>query len=595
MKKLTFLFIMALLPLMASAYDVQVDGIYYNLITTAKLAEVTSGDTKYTGNVTIPESFTYDNGVTYSVTSIGNRAFQDCSGLTSVTIPNSVASIGYIAFNGCSELTEIIIPNGVSQIGWYTFQYCSKLKSVTIGNGVTTIGGYAFDGCSGLTSVTIGNSVTKIGEYAFNDCSGLTEVTIPNSVTSIGKSAFYGCFGLKKVIVKDIAAWCGIKFDDSSSNPLTYAKHLYSDEDTEITNLVIPNSVTSIGGGAFWNCYRLTSVTIPNSVTSIGRSAFAGCSGLTSVTIPNSVTSIGYSAFSGCSSLTDVTIPNSVTSIGDDAFRYCSSLIDIYNYRATPQSIDSYTFSNYSATLHVGKGCKSSYSAANYWKNFTIVEDFDIEINGSCGENAKYSLDTKTGLLSITGTGAMTNYSSESSGPWYPQREFVKEITISEDITSIGSYALYGCSGLTSVTIGNSVTSIGSSAFYGCSDIISIIIPGNVKSIGNSAFANCSELLDVYCYARKGPVTSSDSFYNSGIQFAMLHVPELSVNGYKTTAPWSGFGNIVALQDSDPKPDSGPKPTPEYLRGDVNLDGEIGMPDVMFIVNYILNGKFPDE
>ena len=165
--------------------------------------------------------------------------------------------------------------------------------------------------------------VTSIGRDAFYVCSGLTSVTIPNSVTSIGYEAFEGCIGLKKVIVKDIAAWCGIKFDYYDSNPLYYAKHIYSDEDTEITNLIIPNSVTSIGSYAFDGCSGLTSVTIPNSVTSIGNYAFSGCSGLTSVTIPNSVTSIGAEAFRACSGLTSVTIPNSVTSIGGYVFSGC--------------------------------------------------------------------------------------------------------------------------------------------------------------------------------------------------------------------------------------------------------------------------------
>ena len=305
MKKLFLSTLLLALPLLASAYDCQVDGIYYNLVPKAAVAEVTSGDNKYTGDVVIPEKFTYE-GVEYSVTSIGNGAFNSCSGLTSVTIPNSVTSIGYQAFYGCSSLT-----------------------SVTIGNSVTSIGDWAFYSCSGLTSVTIPNSVTYIGSDAFHGCSGLTSVTIPNSVTSIGSFAFRECSGLTSVHITDLAAWCKIAFSMISySNPLSYAHHLYLNGE-EIKDLVIPNSVTTIGNYAFLGCSGLTSVAIPNSVTSIGDGAFDSCTGLTSVTIPNSVTSIGQTAFRYCTGLTSVTIPNSVTSIGGVAFEGCTGLTSV--------------------------------------------------------------------------------------------------------------------------------------------------------------------------------------------------------------------------------------------------------------------------
>ena len=233
MKKHLLLLAMILLPLVASAHDIEVqnaDGvtIYYNYIYDGKELAVTyprdsyySYFNKYQGNVAIPEEVTYMNR-TRKVTSIGDLAFKDCSGLTSVTIPNSVTRIGYNAFYDCSGLTSVTIPNSVTSIDKEAFYGCSGLTSVTIGNSVTSIDKEAFFGCSGLTSVTIGNSVTTIGDYAFYKCSGLTSVTIPNSVTSIGNNAFSYCSGL--------------------------------------TSVTIGNSVTSIGNNAFSYCSGLTSI-----------------------------------------------------------------------------------------------------------------------------------------------------------------------------------------------------------------------------------------------------------------------------------------------------------------------------------------------
>ena len=405
--KLRFLLtvLMSMVGAKSFAHDIEVknaDGvtIYYNYINDGKELKVTfcgSSYIKYEGNVVIPEEVTYMNR-TRKVTSIGDDAFRYCSSLTSVTIGNSVTSIGDDAFYDCSGLTSVTIPNSVTSIGYS-----------------------AFNSCSGLTSVTIGNSVTSIGDDAFRYCSSLTSVTIGNSVTSIGDDAFYGCTSLKKVIVKDIAAWCGIKFGGSDSNPLYYAHHLYSDENTEITNLVIPNSVTSIGKSAFRYCYGLTSVTIGNSVTNIGGGAFYGCSGLTSVTIPNNVTSIGNHAFNSCSGLTSVTIGNSVTNIGGGAFYGCSGLTSV-TIPNSVASIGSYAFS----------GC--------------------------------------SGLTSVTIPNSVTSIGSSA---FYGCSDLTS-VTIPNSVTSIGISAFEYCSGLTSVTIGNSVTSIGSYAFN-CENLATVV------------------------------------------------------------------------------------------------------------------------
>ncbi len=329
MKKLNLTILLTVLLSMvgtkALAYDIAVqnaDGvtIYYNYSEDGTELTVTSGDNKYIGNIVIPEEVTYKNR-TRKVTYISDLAFFVCSGLTSVTIPNSVTSIGYRAF-----------------------YYCRKLTLVTIGNEVTSIGDCAFEDCSALTSVTIPNSVTSIGERAFSGCSGLTSVIIPNSVTSIEDATFYKCCSL--------------------------------------TSMNIGNGVTSIGDCAFEDCSALTSVTIPNSVTSIGWSAFSGCSGLTSVIIPNSVTSIGQRAFYECSGLTSVTIGNGMTSIGEEAFD-CENLAEVISLIENPFAINGKSSDNRTftldvfnnATLYVPVGTKEKYKATEGWKDFLFIEE----------------------------------------------------------------------------------------------------------------------------------------------------------------------------------------------------------------------------
>ena len=280
-KQLLLLTLLLSTAINAFAVEVEIGGLWYDVITNAKEAKVIQykNGNYYSGDIVIPESVEY-NGVTCSVTSIGELAFIGCSGLTSVTIPNSVTSIGSNAFYSCSGLTSVTIPNSVTSIGSYAFQFCSALTSVTIPNSVTSIEASAFNGCSGLTSVTIPNSVKSIGEWAFNGCSGLTSVRIPNSVTSIGE-------------------------------------------------------------GAFWSCSALTSVTIPNSVTSIGYQAFYGCSKLISVTIGSGIKNIGSSAFATCTELTDVyCYAKSVPATESDAF--ADSYIEYVTLHVPTTSIDAY-------------------------------------------------------------------------------------------------------------------------------------------------------------------------------------------------------------------------------------------------------------
>ena len=293
-----------------------------------------------------------------NVTSIGEWAFEGCESLISIHIPDSVTSIGEGAFSFCSSLTTIHIPDSVTSIGESAFSECDSLTSIHIPDSVTSIGEWAFWGCSSLTSIHIPDNVTSIGEWAFDGCESLTSImvhannnyydsrdncnaiietksntliqgcnktVIPDSVTSIGEGAFYGYKSLTSIHVPDSVTSIG-------ERAFSWCRSL--------TSIHIPASVTSIGESAFWCCESLTSIHIPDSVTSIGERAFLGCDSLTSIHIPDSVTSIGKWAFSGCKSLTTIHIPDSVTSIGGWEFSGCESLASIVIPRGTRKKFE---------------------------------------------------------------------------------------------------------------------------------------------------------------------------------------------------------------------------------------------------------------
>ena len=405
------------------------------------------------------------------ITSIGNRAFSDCTGLESIEIPSGVTSIGVNAFQGCRNLASIEIPNSVTNIGISAFRRCTRLSSITIPSSVTSIGDYAFYDTSWLTNKRQENdSLVIVNEILIDGAACSGEVTIPDGVTNIGNHAFESC--------------------------------------NKLASITIPSSVTNIGKYAFSDCNNLASIKIPEGVTSIGDGAFYKCTGLTSINIPEGVTSIGDYVFESCNKLASITIPSSVTSIGAGVFNHCSSLNEVLLENGSKLT---------SGQLGVNESI-----IGTYWNEdnltWTLTADGTMTISGSGAmkdydndnspatqkkDNVKkvviedeitsignYAFSDCSNLASIEIPEGVTSIGNFAFG----YCSGLTSITIPDSVTSIGEWAFYKCTGLTSITIPKSVTSIGNFAFYGCSNLASITIPKSVTSIGNNTFYGCGEL-----------------------------------------------------------------------------------------------------
>ena len=440
MKNLVSLISLALLPSLAGASEVEINGIYYNIIDD-RYAEVTFDKTKYVGHIEIPSTIFY-GGKEYPVSQIGNIAFMNCSELISIDIPNSITSIGESAFSS-SGLTSITIPNSVKTIGRLAFQGCQNLKSIVIPNGVTSIKSGTFGWCTGLTSIKIPRSVTTIEDKAFIKCTGLTSVDIPSSVKSIGKMAFRNCSSLSTVKLSYglISISAGVFFDCIG-----------------LTSIVIPNSVISIGDAAFYGCTGLTSIRIPRNVRTIGCLAFGACSNLASIRVDpqNAV----YDSRNNCNAIIETSknclilgckntkIPNGVLSIEERAFDSCTGLTSIY----IPRFVSSIGESVFCNCNNLSSICVDSLNA---------VYDSRNDCNAI--------IETSTNTL-VSGC---------------------RSSIIPSDVISIANHAFEGCSSLISIRIPKSVRTIGYSAFRDCTDLTSIVAEGGIPAaIKGNTFDN---------------------------------------------------------------------------------------------------------
>lgn len=539
-KQLFLCIIAFLVSIRVSAYDFQIDGFYYNIIGNDQV-EVTSGDTMYSGQLSIPGSVTY-NGVSYTVTRIGKSAFRGCINLRDVTISKEISLIDSHAFRDCTSLRSVMMQDGVKEISTSAFSGCSYLESLTLSNSITKIGDFAFFNCSGLSSLPLPEQLVTIGKSVFSGCSGLISISLPDNVSTIGDHAFGDCLG--------------------------------------ITEVTIPQNVTSAGSELFSGCNNLVSINVDSRNTvydsrdnsnaiieTLSNTLVNGCK---STTIPNSVTRIGYAAFSNCKSLSSITIPKSITSIGSSAFVGCTNLRSVISEVKVPFEISSNVFPSdaYSkGTLTVSIGTIEAYKSTNYWNSFSNIVEAEGSDNkkrvihvakaGTLSElisdDEKYTIEELTLTGELNGTDFrllrdmagnnylgkitsgmltildMTNAKVVAGGEkyldtyhiWFSEDEMIsidnsrydfelsldneippfvfsccklKIILIPNSVTTIGDNAFYRCSGLTSLTLSNSVTTVGDNAFNQCRNLTSLTLSNSLTTIGNFAFEDCRGL-----------------------------------------------------------------------------------------------------
>ncbi|MCM1310536.1 MAG: leucine-rich repeat domain-containing protein [Bacteroides sp.] len=498
----------------------QIGSFYYDLNETDKTATLKrSDDYKSMTDIVLPSTVT-DNGTTYTVTSIGQQAFQECTNLKTIQLPSTLKLIDQWAFYGCTGLTSIELPESLEELVTYAFQRCSGLESVKFNDALTTIGASAFTNCTSLKEANLPKNLKTLDVGAFNNCSSLSAVTFGPNIESIGQNAFYSCGLTEFTFPESLTSFGGgILSQNKKLTKVTFAANMKTTgqqtvrECTALTQVVIPEGIDNLGDGTFYGCSAIEELTLPSTLTSLSSNCLYGCSLLKSVELPaaiteipsaafydcsslktlpggNNITSIGKSAFYGCSSLTEislstslnvipshcfdrcvsltkVTIPNSVTEFEDSPFHYCTSLKTL-NIPASVVSMP--------GNPAIGASSLEAYNvdAANpkFASEDSVLYDKEItSIIAFPGAKTFYNMPETVEVITDFAFNNLSN---------------LKQVTFSKNLKSIGQSAFYG-SGLTSVDLSDTqVESIGMTAFFLLTSISEFIFPNTDFTLGST-------------------------------------------------------------------------------------------------------------
>ena len=555
------------------AADIEADGIYYYILSENTVGVAANYDMPYSGDISIPEEVDDGYGSTYTVVSICGAAFANCEDLLSVIIPETVTDIEEAAFAGCTGLTLIDIPHSV-----------------------TTIESSAFSSCTGLTSIEIPYSVRELAEDTFAGCTNLADINVDseNGVFASVDGVLYS---------KNISAiYC-----------MPAGKHL--------VEFVIPESVTTIGNMAFYDCGSIERLTILDGVTTIGEWAFGGCSGLKSLALPHNLASIGNWAFERCTGLTSITIPSRVTSIGQNIVFECANLaeINVDSENRMYASVDGVLYSKDISTLcqypmgkkqssfEIPESVNAIYDYAFYHTNLEqVTMRYGVKSIGNnafqystleqitmpdgletIGENAFLgctNLKTVDIPNSVSSIGSNAFSASGLATVKIPDNlttiemstfsncKDLASVTLCDNLVTIGSGAFIDCESLTSIEIPDKVTVIGNTAFYGCSNLSSVTIGESVTSITGMSFYLCDNIKTVYCKPTVPPIVGSRVFTTVVFENAELCVPTGSADEYRLADEWRNFLNISEMDFGGIADLSGDNVTATAINGNIVIN-----------------------